>query len=796
MAIAVSPASSLAQPALRGRFSCLYIPSPLTRRIGFRLDRCSTLHASRNIDISCKQKPSSVEISSDSCSRTNEKSSRQRSRKHQLRHQSLARYRSRFTSALEAELNAEQNEIRERLKKWSKHKLEAEGVAIFDLYAQSEGRLYRDKLLKLYTRSGDGLLPAHNQFSQGDIVVMSRNHPLAEDESVLEGVVVERARRFLKLAVPFNQCKDINLMKRWRLDLYANRTAYERCMFAIDIFSSPLVHQHGGILRLESSQNMRKSAPGWPLEDGFRFGEGASAIRGLVMKFHEVQLHVSPEYEGYLDEGESGTSNSPWVPKLLEELKALKSPPSRIGGKNLGDAKNHIRTYLKRLGRNLNTSQKVAIETAAIQKVTIWQGPPGTGKTKTLTYLVAALCDRGERVLACADSNVAVDNLVEGFLALGLRVARVGQPVKVKEELRECTVDAQVANHPLMKNAFEKKNKSMQQMRLARHINNEKQRSDGVRGSKLLWEKAQLLEAKAIEDVLNRADVVACTCIGAGDEVLLNVSFTVCVIDEATQATEPASLLPILKSGADAIVLVGDPVQLPPTVLSSEAMMAGLDFSLYQQLQQCGLNPCFLDTQYRMHPEIAKLPSKLFYFGRLLSYPSHSDRLPPSGYPWPNSFKPMVFIDCLSGREETTPESSSCFNNVEATQVLEVLKQLKSGSDFNNWKDVGVIAPYSAQVRLLKDMLMVDKYDEFQNLEIKTVDGFQGREKEVIIFCTVRANEKSELGFVSDPRRMNVALTRARRGLVVVGNSKTLESDKNWANWLVYMKKQKLYHAV
>eukprot|EP00250_Pteridium_aquilinum_P010076 c19137_g2_i1 orf=102-2507(+) len=796
----VSSSASLAQAGLCGRLGTLYTNSPFTRSVGSKQQQAYVLHGFRNSNIRCNNKQPTKEAS-EPISKIEGKSSRQRSRKHQLKRQALASYKSRFAQALQAELNAEQQEIKDRLRNWPKQKLESEGLALFDLCVRHEGSLYRDRVLRFYTRAGDGVLPSHNQFSQGDIVVMSRNHPLAEDEGVVEGVVLERARRFVRVAVPFSQSRDLNLQRRWRLDLYANHITYERCLFAVDIFSSPWAQQQGAIYQLETTEKMSKSPFGWPLEDRFKFGEGASAIRGLLMKC-EANLHSSPEQgETSSDEEEkSGAFDASRGSEVLEGLKVMKSPPSKLSGKNLGDAKGNIRAYLQTIGEKLNTSQKAAIETAALQKVTLWQGPPGTGKTKTLTHLIAALCGRREKVLACADSNVAVDNLVEGLLGLGLRVARVGQPVKVKEELRNCTVDAQVANHPLMKKAAERKNTSIEQMRRSRQVNNTKRRADSVKDSKLLWERAEDLEARAIKDVLNRVDVVACTCIGAGDQVLMSCSFTVCVIDEATQATEPATLVPILNSGADSVVLVGDPVQLPPTVLSSEALMAGLDVSLYQHLQECGLKPCFLDTQYRMHPEIAALPSQLFYSGKLKSHASPSDRPAPKGLPWPNVMKPIVFMDCVDGREESTSESTSWFNHVEATQVIKVLSQLKSGDDMmSGWEGIGVIAPYSAQVRLLHDLLFLDGKDghhEYASLEVKTVDGFQGREKEVIVFCTVRANSRGELGFVSDPRRMNVALTRAKRGLVVIGNSKTLESDKNWATWLAQIKKQRLFYVI
>jgi len=218
-----------------------------------------------------------------------------------------------------------------------------------------------------------------------------------------------------------------------------------------------------------------------------------------------------------------------------------------------------------------------------------------------------------------------------------------------------------------------------------------------------------------------------------------------------------------------------------------------LPVSLFEHLQQGGVTPYLLDTQYRMHPALAEWPSRMFYDNRLVSQPLPSDRPAPKGLNWPNSEKPVLFVDCVNGREETRAEGISWQNRQEALVVVKIVQQLLSNSDISG--DIGVIAPYAAQVRLLQDLIQsYEKQDatKFKNVEIATVDGFQGREKEVIVFSTVRCNKEGRLGFVTDPRRMNVAITRAKRGLIVIGSSATLSSNKCWSSWLQHMERQHL----
>ncbi|KAL2630305.1 hypothetical protein R1flu_014991 [Riccia fluitans] len=710
-----------------------------------------------------------------------EKGTRQRSAKQEQRRLALESYRTRFSEALEAELAEEMQAMKERLRNWTKQRLQDEGMAIFDLSVKPDGKLYRDTILRFYRAQGDGILPVHHQFSQGDVIAISRKNPLEEEGSVIEGVVMERARRFLRVAVSASQSGNIDMQLKWRLDLSANRVAFERCMWAINAFASPSIRQgiaQAGQVATTKKSPSKSSTPGVIADTEPIIGEGLLSFRDSV---------IGLEFAKMKDEATAVN-----ISLSAEASSLMSNPPSRMT--QVGEQKGVIGALLKEM--DLNDSQKTAIQKAMLRRLTLWQGPPGTGKTRTLVHYLRSYCKQGRRqVLACADSNVAVDNLVEGLLQQGLRVVRVGQPVKVKEELRESTIAAQVAAHPLMKKVELLREEAINRRKESRQINNEKLRKAGATQATYVWEKAGDLEKQVVKAILDRADVVCSTCVGAGDMVLDGRKFEACVIDEASQATEPATLIPVLRSGAETIVLVGDPAQLPPTVISNDAIEAGLTRTLFERLQDCGVQPFLLDTQYRMHPVLAAWPSATFYNNRLKSNVQPSERLIPKGLQWPNKEKPLVFIEC-AGLEETTALGNSWFNRAEALQVVKVVNSL-IGSKVPDLSsvDIGVITPYSAQVRLLQDLLLrsedADK-SRFTDLEVKTVDGFQGREKEVIVISTVRANAEGRLGFVADPRRMNVALTRAKRGLVVIGHSATLQSSVHWKKWIEMARKQQL----
>ncbi len=284
--------------------------------------------------------------------------------------------------------------------------------------------------------------------------------------------------------------------------------------------------------------------------------------------------------------------------------------------------------------------------------------------------------------------------------------------------------------------------------------------------------------------VLKNAQVVCCTCIGSGGDILDNMTFERVMVDEATQATEPAVLVPLTR-GCRQLVLVGDHCQLPPTVLSTRAEEEGLGVPLFSRMVACGVPPFMLDTQYRMHPSISMFPSDLFYGGKLNDGVSPPERRPLQGFPWPREEFPVAFIPVDDGEE--IDDGVSKLNEKEAAAACDAVVALLNGGQCTV-SDIAVVTPYAAQVRLIRRGLreLLPKGPPF--VEVSSTDGFQGREKEAVIFSAVRSNSYGAVGFVSDWRRINVSFTRARRGLIVIGNPETLRrgDPDTFGAWLAW----------
>jgi len=433
---------------------------------------------------------------------------------------------------------------------------------------------------------------------------------------------------------------------------------------------------------------------------------------------------------------------------------------------------------------DLNEPQLIASKAAIERRLTLIQGPPGTGKTHTAVRILESWAKQDVgTILAVADSNVAVDNLLEGLLARGVRSVRLGQPVKVREKLRQATMDAQMEIHPLRRDL---ETQLELNEKLNRRISSMKGKEKGLahRDIKKGWKEIRRIENQIRDDILDKTQIVCCTCIGSGNEILDGRRFSQVLIDEATQATEPASLVPLIR-GARQIVLVGDHKQLPPTVLSFRAEEKGLKRSLFERLVDLGIEPFLLTKQYRMHPSISKFPNKQFYSSKLIDGVNASSRPAPAGLLWPDWDNPVAFIP-IEGGELVSPDGTSRENPVEVSWVLKITEDLLEAGELTK-KDIGIITPYAGQVRAIRNS-MDEKLDD---VEVRTVDGYQGREKEVIIFSCVRSNPEGNVGFLAEPRRLNVALTRAKRGLIVIGDPATLRSDKNWQAWLEYIRNSK-----
>ncbi|MFO0871342.1 MAG: AAA domain-containing protein [Pirellulales bacterium] len=448
----------------------------------------------------------------------------------------------------------------------------------------------------------------------------------------------------------------------------------------------------------------------------------------------------------------------------------------------------------------LDASQQAAVSFALqALDVAVLHGPPGTGKTTTLVELIRQAVARGEKVLACAASNLAVDNLLERLVAAGTRAVRIGHPARVLPELRAHTLDLLVDTHEDVRLARQLvRQAGMLRDKAARWTRGrpEPGQKQALREeARQLLADARRLESLVVTHLLDSADVICATLTALDSEILGQRTFPLAVIDEACQTTEPACWIPLLR--CERVVVAGDHCQLPPTVVSPEAAREGFGVSLLERLmQQEGATLARrLDVQYRMHTAIMEFSSGEFYEGTLTAAPvvaGHllSDLPGVTADEWTTT--PIHYVDTAGAGydEQPEPDGESRLNPGEATvveQILAVLLQRGVTAD-----QIGVIAPYAAQARLLRERLS----SSAPGTEVDTVDGFQGREKEVIVLSLVRANPQGEIGFLTDYRRMNVALTRARRKLIAVGDSATLAHHDFYQRLLDYWQSLGAHHSV
>lgn len=444
---------------------------------------------------------------------------------------------------------------------------------------------------------------------------------------------------------------------------------------------------------------------------------------------------------------------------------------------------------------SLNASQQRAVEFALqAGDLAIIHGPPGTGKTTTVVELIRQAVANGERVLACAPSNTAVDNLLERLAAAGEPAVRLGHPARVLEVVRSHTLDALVEQHDAHHIIHEMLREAEQLERRASRYTRSKpasgQRYQQRQEARELRKHARMMERQAVNEIIAQARII-CATVSFDFSVLDDHEFDLLVVDEACQSVEPGCWVPL--RFAHRVVLAGDHCQLPPTILSTAAAKEGYAVSLMQRMVE-HLGEAVtrqLTVQYRMSEEIMRFSSDRFYDGSLTADASvQTHRL--SNLPNMRGCDdtPVVFIDTAGAgwEEEIEPEGLSKLNPQEGKLVLDQVSELCAAG--LSPRDIAVIAPYAAQVRWLR------QHAEFDHLEIDTVDGFQGREKEAVVMCTVRSNAKGEIGFLADARRMNVALTRARRKLIVVGDSATLATDEFFVALLSWFEKSGAYRSV
>lgn len=430
------------------------------------------------------------------------------------------------------------------------------------------------------------------------------------------------------------------------------------------------------------------------------------------------------------------------------------------------------------LDAGLNESQRAAVRFAlSSSDVALIHGPPGTGKTTTVVELIRQEVRRGHRVLVCAPSNTAVDNLLEKLLERGEDPVRLGHPARVTPALRAHTLDLRVEDHPDFLQARRMVKQALHLFRQAdRHTRARPApgaRQEARREAKSLLADARKWEDQAATSILDHARILCATTTGLDAAMLGGRRFDLAVIDEACQSTEPGSWIPLLR--CDRVVLAGDHCQLPPTVVSREAAAGGFDRSLFERvLSDVGPHIARrLTVQYRMHQSIMEFSSQEFYDGELAADATVREHLLselPAVLATPLTQTPVDFIDTAGASfdEQVEPDGESRLNPQEASLVCAKVQALLEAGVAPG--DIAVIAPYAAQVRLLRERLPLPA------LEIDSVDGFQGREKEAVVISLVRSNPEGEIGFLADVRRMNVALTRARRKLIVIGDSATIST--------------------
>ncbi|KAG6853864.1 hypothetical protein C0991_000625 [Blastosporella zonata] len=680
----------------------------------------------------------------------------------------------------------------------------------------------------------------------GTQVLISRIDPVAEDQSVLRGSVVSSSSSQLKVAFPemFDEVGE----GEWRLDIGQSSLIYERLREAVlSLQHDPNVYERA------SHANPQPIMVGTHLRDvllrTFQPSAEESVVHHGLQGADEVAYLSRDELEhpckGAAEGAQFGAFKDDmriqsWARRYAQQDPIIVEGDPVIDGLNV----TQLRAVASMVGQRISLIQGVRyffIEFASLSHPyyaifsAAWNGEDKNyyrnGQIAQGTAL-RGLCigtafehqlqvhfEVPHPILVCTYTNVAVDNLVEGLAQSGVKPLRVGSGTGVRSSVAQYTLDYKLSIHPLapelqrllkeIEGRYCEVEDLKQRLKDTERQTGQRaqQKADNMKRALLVKEanlgaikgKQYAIRQEMLKDVLGDADVICTTCITSACMALKVTDFPVVFLDEASMSTEPASLIPIMK-GSRHVALIGDHKQLPPVITSPDALALGLGLSLFERLTDEGVVPSvMLDTQYRMHPAISRFPSSEFYDHALqdgtvdASGNAHARLSPPTSQHLRGdevgNRPSVVFVD-HSGKESKKERSYA--NHSEAHIVMSIVEDLLLHNPQLMGRDIGIIAPYVAQISLLtrmfnrdatyrqrlRDVLGDHRAMQLANVEIKTVDGFEGREKDVIIFSTVRNNLGGYIGFLADRRRLNVGLTRARRGLFVVGNLTTLESGK------------------
>jgi ATP-dependent RNA/DNA helicase IGHMBP2 len=490
---------------------------------------------------------------------------------------------------------------------------------------------------------------------------------------------------------------------------------------------------------------------------------------------------------------------------LAEVLRADNNRVATLREMLLGSLESNTRNTTVTISgaEQLNESQTQALQTALdTNDVAFIHGPPGTGKTTTLVHAIYHVVQSEKQVLVCAPSNAAVDLLADKLSEKNLNVLRIGHPARVTEQSLSKTLDARIAGH-IHFNELRELRKKMEQVRANANkfkrnfgYHEKEQRRMLRQEAKALKSEADALEFYIINDLLQTSQVICCTLVGSSHPVMRGKKFKTAFIDEAAQALEPATWIPILRS--ERIIFAGDHFQLPPTIKSNDAAKQGLAQTLFEKgIKRHPERSSMLQVQYRMHQAIMQFSSGYFYKDQLIAHESVRDRLLAPDQ------SPVEFIDTAGCgyNEAQDPETLSRYNREEADLLIKQFEKLVQEIGSDHWVankiTAGVITPYRAQVDHLEKLVEASAILQplHKLITVNTVDAFQGQERDVIAISFVRSNNEGEVGFLADIRRTNVAMTRAKAKLIMVGDSATLGSHEFYLTLLDYVQQSNFYKS-
>ncbi len=448
------------------------------------------------------------------------------------------------------------------------------------------------------------------------------------------------------------------------------------------------------------------------------------------------------------------------------------------------------------INSTLNNSQQEAVrKIVQANELAIVHGPPGTGKTTTLIHAIQALIKQGnQKILVVAPSNTAVDLLTEKLAEQKVNVLRIGNPARVSEQMMSHTLDHKMSAHTAVKEIKRLKKQASEFKNMAHKYKRSFGKSERDQ-RKLLFDEAHKImkevgktEQYIIDDLIAKAQVISATLVGANHYTIRHVQFDIAVIDEAGQALEPACWIPILKTKK--VVLAGDHCQLSPTIKSYEAAKQGLSKTLFEKCIERHPNAvALLEVQYRMHTSIMGYSSKVFYGNKLQAHTSVASHLLFA------EDSPLLFLDTAGCGFDEKQDGTSTFNPEEASllfkHVVQLTRQLSEQVPERNYPSIAIISPYKEQINVLKEYLQQtsELAPWHKQITVNTIDSFQGQERDIVYISMTRSNSKGEIGFLSDIRRMNVAMTRARKKLVIVGDSATLAKSPFYKNFIDYAEK-------